>query len=337
MASDNKKAGWLGNILADRIILTAILACAMIVAMGLVRSDSEDSGIAEGSFWRMKASWQGWADIVIPGDSRVYRAISPEEMNAAAETKTIQKLRIANYGFSGGGFDREYLDAIERVLDVDGARVIVLGITPHSLTDKAVKENGFIESRKNWNGEKNYDPPEGSDYDGFFARMTIKKFWRTIRMKKPDRFYPNCYHKDGWISGTRVPHSPEKALKPFADVFSKHKVSTDIEDEVFQAVKRWKTSGITVAAFRVPTCEAMVELENRTSGFDEQRFIRKFTAVGGVWIALDQTAYKSYDASHLHSNMPHNNGFPDSEHFLYGAEKLSRDLADALIEKGLWK
>jgi hypothetical protein len=35
------------------------------------------------------------------------------------------------------------------------------------------------------------------------------------------------------------------------------------------------------------------------SGFDEKTFVVRFEAAGGIWLNLDQTAYHTYDGSHL--------------------------------------
>ena len=43
----------------------------------------------------------------------------------------------------------------------------------------------------------------------------------------------------------------------------------------------------------------MVDLENKMSGFNENKFINKLQNNGGIWISINQTKYISYDGSHL--------------------------------------
>ena len=43
----------------------------------------------------------------------------------------------------------------------------------------------------------------------------------------------------------------------------------------------------------------MIKLEQELSGFDEAAFVQAFVAAGGVWLPTDQTAYLTFDDSHL--------------------------------------
>jgi hypothetical protein len=81
----------------------------------------------------------------------------------------------------------------------------------------------------------------------------------------------------------------------------------------------WNSRGIDVYAFRVPSSQAMVELENQMSGFDEAAFVEQFTSAGGIWFSIPLEPYHSFDGSHLTKQ---------------AALKLSADLA-TLIRKSL--
>ena len=70
--------------------------------------------------------------------------------------------------------------------------------------------------------------------------------------------------------------------------------------------------------FRPPTTPAMLDLEERLSGFDEARFARRFEEAGGSWVALAREGWRSYDGSHLHED---------------SARRLSDELARAIAQR----
>ena len=80
-------------------------------------------------FWYKKTFAPNDQDILLVGDSRVYRGLSPAAMAAV-----LKGSKILNFGYSSAGFEPFFLDAAVKKLSAKGKRILVLGVTPHSLT-----------------------------------------------------------------------------------------------------------------------------------------------------------------------------------------------------------
>jgi hypothetical protein len=281
--------------LRERLLAVAVLVVGIIFAVGSLRH-SDTTGMHPDVYWAMKAGWRHCADTVVAGDSRVYRAIAPQAIGAA-----LPAHRVLNYGFSSVAYTPDYLDAIEQVLDpAAGRRRIVLGITPYSLTPKAARQNRFKEER--------HKPALSALTGAFFGELggrflepvpLNEKFLDSFRVRKGPRYLQE-FRADGWVASRRVPEDVRIALKPYREeAFVENRVDDALVNVLLRRVEAWTAAGIPVYGFRPPTTTAMLELEAKRSGFDEAAFVAGFRRAGGRWIALGQTAYRSYDGSHL--------------------------------------
>jgi len=293
----------LSSACRERTLVAFCLAVIIGVAFGLWRHD-DISGMSPGTFWVMKTNWRQCADVVLAGDSRAYRGMSPEAM-----TKYLPNMRILNYGFSGAGFSDAYLSGLRELLDSDTSRkIIVLGFTPHSLTEGAARTNGFLEHIKKSHLEKKFlrfcDPVLH-----FLRPVGSKEALGMLTLGRFSTCYFQEYCHDGWVAAYKLPENATEALKAYSMIFDQGKsgpVSRDIINELIKTVARWRGKGIEVYGFRFPTSSAMMELEDKFARFDEVGFVGKFENAGGTWLALDRTGYHTYDGSHLHREAAEN-------------------------------
>jgi hypothetical protein len=219
----------------------------------------------------------------------------------------LSGLRVLNYGFSGLGYSHSYLDAINRVLDPNSARkVIVLGITPHSLTKGAARENGFTE----WVKKSSFDRVCARHFGAAFHLFRpldpgeVYRVFALFGLCNKVSYYQE-YHPDGWVASYKVPETPQEGLERYSRIFDLDRsgpVDSKNVDLLIQTVAYWRLAGIEVYGFRPPNCSEMQELENRLSKFDEEAFRTKFEEAGGVWFECKKDSYRSYDSSHLHRN-----------------------------------
>jgi len=300
----------------DRTLIALLLAGPML--LGAVRwapaapTYLVSTGVTPERFWTTKVQWGRAFDVVLAGDSRVYRGLSPAEMRPS-----LGQRRIANFGFPGCGLTRPYLEAVEALLDpARGEPTVVLGVTPHALTAHAARDNGFL-------AEMRRPLPER------YARMVlapVERFFRPIDLATtlkeaahPElRVWGNYFeelHDDGWVASRQVPEEADSALGEYRRVLEP--VSPEIVEALLETVTRWRSRAIRVFAFRPPTSPAMLDLEARRSGFEESSFVEAFERAGGVWLRLDGS-YHSYDGSHLRDD---------------AARALSRDLAAAIASR----
>jgi len=272
-----------------RMLATIMLSSALVAAT-IAFGPSDVSGVYPAKFWLDKAHWRAMADVVLAGDSRTYRALSPAHMS-----HILGNIRILNFGFASVGYSPQYLAAIQEVLDpVSPRKVVVLGVTPYSLTPKASRRNDFTENRLR---------PPRSTLDDILIPVVFRLEPMSLR-KIPLPFvgashYYEEFHPDGWVASRRVPERPGEAVGIYNGIFKGNTVDPRIQEGLVDQVGRWSRSGIRVYAFRPPTCQEMIDVENKRSGFDERALAAQFEAAGGTWLNADQTAYHTYDGSHL--------------------------------------
>lgn len=287
------------NWRVDRTAIALVLALAIGVVFSSVRYDAQQwDGLYPDSFWAAKASWRHNADVIVAGDSRVLTAISP-----AAMAQHLPGRRIVNYAFLGVGYETQYIEAIDKVLATDGPTpIIVLGVSPRSLTTGAAKQKWFGPEMKQHflqrallaNSSDILQATRPIDYADLMASLSLAQ-------PRSERMILD-YHADGWQSADMIPPDVELGLAEYETKFGDDEegpVRQEYIDQLLAAVKRWRAQGITVCGFRPPSCAQMVALENRISGFDEATFVPQFQAAGGIWLSVSQTAYASYDGSHL--------------------------------------
>ncbi|MDA7609813.1 hypothetical protein N8669_00960 [bacterium] len=320
-----------------RIRFVATLAIT-VALLGFISSrlptESKYQGGRKSQFWREKRSWSNCADIVISGDSRSYRGIIPAEMQYGNESN----LDILNFGFSAVAFTEDYLVATKEVLKDNGARIILLGITPNSLTLGAARENGFTQTSQDLAAQSVAAPAFAPILEALSpmhprsflnAVFGIQENWRTR-----DGYYQD-FQVDGSIPSTRVPEVPDSATPFYEELFSNNQVSEELIRDLLTFVSECSNSGIAVFALRVPTSEEVYNIEERESGFDQENFVKQFEFAGGEWLNIPTTGYQTYDGNHVHSNSAATLGLPRGEHYSNDAAALSRKIGKMIIPKSV--
>ena len=298
----------------ERTAVTLVVAAVLILGMGALRP-GEVTGLYVEQFWMSKTRWRRCADVVVTGDSRVGIGISPEVME-----QYLPGRRVVNYGFNANGYSSEYLRAVGDVLDpLSRRRMIVLGISPRSLTPSATGQNFF----------KVYGAVPDSEFVlvnccaellRFVEPMSFNEAIYGLFPEWKKSWHYRRYGRDGWIASSKSKIKPNQKLDNYQREFENNPVAPGLIEELFEFVRRWRGAGIEVVGFRPPSSGAMVELENRVSGFDEAAFAEAFAEAGGLWIGdLDQGGYLSFDGSHLDEG---------------AARELSGDLARKIAERG---
>jgi hypothetical protein len=284
-------------------------------------------GLPPPIFWKEKLSGLESKEIIIAGDSRVLEGVSGEVLSAY-----LGERDVVNFGFPSAGYGEEYLDAIEAIAVVPRSKVvIVLGITPHSLTSMATKANKFIDERK-------YLGVAIGWFDKFEARITSR--FERVGLPAPGVLIGKLigndtetqigpvlhrYHQMGWresfVEGKNK-DSIDATLKEYSDRFDEEVVDPATVRKLLERCSEWIRNGIMVLAFFPPTCEEMRRLEKEKSQFNMEEFRIGFSRVGGIWISVSEDNLISYDCSHL-----------DSRSALLFSERLGRSIAEAALSE----
>lgn len=200
----------------------------------------------------------------------------------------------------------------ERRLDAGGRRIIVLGVTPSSLTPRAARDEQYRQEM-NRTASEILENLYLAPFLKYFDPTTPIRFFEEIGSRKAR--FREAFYESGWIAGWKEPAGLPDPIGVFANLFTDNPVSPMLVDNVLRQTEVWTREGIRVYAFRPPTSPDMTDLEKRLSGFDEETFRQGFIRAGGVWIDVDQPGYRSYDHSHLDKD---------------SAEALSRLIAKAI-------
>lgn len=292
----------------DRCFKVFLMCILLAIPAGIFKPESPDRNqlgeISSEAFWTLKTHCPPEYDMVLVGDSRMYRDVSPKAMQTV-----LTEYRILNFGYSSGGLNPTMYRAAEQKLDPESnKKSIVLGISPHAFTLAAADNAHFLQERdrpKEFIYKKMREMNHEEDFIdhcvNFLAPTTPRDIMKAlfgIDIRLPDGSYHE-YHKDGWVASWAIPEDPTKGVKSFRHKFQKGKVSPELVTQLIQQTRSWNEQGIPVFAFRPPTTEEMVAVENELGGFDEESFVRRFEEVGGIWFDLDPERYHSYDGSHL--------------------------------------
>lgn len=267
---------------AHALVATAIVVCAIAFTRPV------SHGINEETFWAMKRTASP-ADVVLAGDSRVYRGLSPGAMESQLPGRSV-----VNFAFSSNGYSAAYLREVENRLATKGpGGVVVLGISPFTLTPRSATETNFIELMRK---------PEREVRLSLMLRTLTMRFESvtTVKPTLEHAAYRQVFHEDGWAESRLTPPTPEYALTSYRTLFDGNRVDEGMLKNLLAQVEAWRRQGIRVYAFRPPTTAAMSDLENRLSGYPEAHVSERFEAAGGKWIDIPQTdVYECYDGSHI--------------------------------------
>lgn len=282
-----------------RAIPSVPLALAMtlvvVACVAVVRTDKRLAS-APPWYWRLKLEWEHEAQIVLAGDSRVYRGLAPGVFEHELRGRCL------NFGFSGTGYEPRYLAAIERVLRTDGARpIIVLGVTAWSLTPRAALANGYLEAEKEYRQNK-FPARWRSRLDVIWIaldRVDIEtRFGHELINRAPAENYLQDFRLDGWVASDFRKREPERGFAVAMKDHENNLVDYLLLEQLASKVREWREKGYMVFAFNPPGDVEADKIVADVSGFDEKRVAGELRAAGAHWIDA-AGSFTSYDGVHL--------------------------------------
>ncbi|PCJ57473.1 MAG: hypothetical protein COA79_15695 [Planctomycetota bacterium] len=241
-------------------------------------------------------NWDHSINFITIGDSRTLLGIDP--INVI--NKYDIKLQGANFGFNSVAFSKKYLLAAENKLVYKGKRIILLGISPLSLSPNSFNSNAFKNFSKCSNATRLYEFILSKKR---FAFTTLKKT-EIQHILSGCKWRPNLeitIQNSGWTPAIWKGAADDRAnLLEYQNKFNLGKIESKRIDLLINIISSWHDKGIKIFGFRPPVTKKMYDLENELSGFDEISFIEKFKNAGGNWIQIPPYGkYHCYDGSHI--------------------------------------
>lgn len=281
-------------MLNKKVILTLLIAIFACSIIGLLFFEPDSEDLREQMF-AYKVHADKKYDLVVAGDSRIYRGVSTDIIGTQLGKTSI------NLGFSSGGYSQTMYDLIDKRLQKKNGNVIILGVSPLSLTDQAI-ENGHIKRLNALKREEIIEYLYLNTLINLFAPTTPRFLWNAIAGNEAndDNYIQEVNIKEGWVkSDYKIPYQNE-ALDSYYKTFTSTKISRQAIDNLYSQIRKWVDKGFLVYGFEPPSSANMEELERHYSEFNDFEFAEGFIEAGGKWITFDDT-YTSFDGSHLDS------------------------------------
>lgn len=247
--------------------------------------EREESESAKQNLWTSKTHASNNQDIVVYGDSRVYRGFSTEHFIGN------KSLSCHNFGYSSASYSQLMLEFCERQLASKSSGTFVFGVTPHAFTKSAISDEHF---------KQEFDRSE-LDVKTRLAKTEVLQYFDPITANDFLGLSneTESFHPDGWISKSNVKFDTLAGLKSYTKTFSKTKIDPATYSNFFKFVKEQVQKGRKIYAYRPPTMVSMDALEEEQTSFRFDDFIHKFESAGGKWIDVPRSKYETYDGSHL--------------------------------------
>jgi hypothetical protein len=233
-------------------------------------------------------------DLVIVGDSRALRDVSP----AAMKTR-LGATRIFNFAFHAGGMNDEIFSAAEELFAPDAERKAII-LAPTALSFMAFKQaNSQFHEYLGKPRDVVWEYTRVLGLVRWFQPISPGLIFRNAIGDKPARVLEQDYHEDGWIATNQTPHDDVADLDLPRQRVTGHRVAEEQIAAVMERTRQWRRQGIEVYAFFPPAYAPRVAMEDSVLGFDRERFIAEFRQSGGIWLDVGTQGFESYDGSHL--------------------------------------
>lgn len=297
-----------------KIIYALVIASILfLVAKAIFPSAEGNKKYEEKQFWLKKTFGEEKADVVIGGDSRVYRGVSTNSLSKGLGGN----LTSLNLGYSSAGYSNEYFDFLLSRMKKKETPILILGITPHSLTKEAAKNEDYNQYKK-MTAFQRFEGLYLSELKKVFTLHNPKEIVEILFVKRSQREgYFQDFTEGGWVGSYEIPNDSTSAIESYKKTFGKYQVSESVTEAFLKRVEKIRKSGVQVIAFRLPTTDQMEQLEDSISGFNEDYIKEQLESYGCVWLEFQNKGYRSYDGSHLHFK---------------SAEKLSEELGNRVMK-----
>ncbi len=275
------------------IWITLAIAATLVTALSFVLPKDAEKYLGE-LFWTRKTFAPAKYNVVIMGDSRVYRGLSPEIMESH-----LPGLKVLNFAFSNGGLNQTMFVAAEKKLaQNDKPKVIVMGISANAISGYSAVNQQYVQEL-NRPREEIFERIYFNPLRYWFSATSPEKLKNHFSETKETAFYRNKYFMNGYVESEKFSADTMEAIPSYTKDFTNYKVTPENLSDLFKQVKKWTDSGIIVAGFVPPVSQPMQMLEDTLGLFDETAIKTGFEKSDGHWINLEPTRYKTYDGSHL--------------------------------------
>ncbi len=277
----------------DPTMWALIATLALVALIASIRWDPR-LAVVRPLFFESKLAWApGSSDVVLAGDSRVYRGLAPTEF-ASGST-------VLNFGFSSVRLDETYLKRAASLLRPKGT--LIIGLSALSFTHS--KRDGFDEA------VERAAKRSGSDRVRAMIDSVLRERLRPValglvlgsdddRAEATEEEYIERFFDDGFVGSDYMVRQPTRALGPYRESLERGLTADPaMIDDMVRGIAALEARGTRVVCLRMPSSPEMMSLEDAYAGVDWERLARELESVGAEWLRFDVSGFESYDGSHL--------------------------------------
>ena len=281
----------------NKLLLTPVLLLVIVMIISQLGSPKY-SKVTEELFWLEKVYSDNKNAIVIGGDSRVSRGVSPECLIEGLQNK--DSLTCQNFGFHSAGYSQEYLDFLFSKLDFskNDPPVLLLGITPNSLTENARRNTQL----KQYQTFDNLEKDKLQTFDFLYSLISpfrTKEVLRSIFNIDAPEEVTITYHQDGWEEVYFTKIDSNIAFESYNEIFTDNEVINNSVMEFIINLKEIKKKNVKIVLFKPPTSFSIDFIEDQKSKFDELLFIDELSKIDVHYYEFDKKNFTCSDGSHL--------------------------------------
>lgn len=229
-------------------------------------------------------------DVVLIGDSRVYRGIDPEVLDS------ITGLKAFNFGFSSASPDSFLISKALRLLDPKGPKIIVLGVSANSFLS-ASTFNEHYKMIEAWSYKDKWMKSNLYPHLGCFDNRGLSDLYKAY---KGEYYYETFHLNSGYAESRKVPLDSNAALPAYKKQFQTEKYSHEKAMAFKRHVMNLRNMGYKVLLLRMPVTHEMLRLEDQATDDAIPKLLKDMSMLGiEVFEAIDFHNLCSYDGSHL--------------------------------------
>ena len=270
-----------------------LMAAVLVTALSFVLPKDSEKYLGE-LFWSRKTFAPAKYNVVLMGDSRVYRGLSPEIIELH-----LPGLKVLNFAYSNGGLNQTMYEAAEKKLAQNKKpKIIVLGISTNTITAYSAGNQQYLQELTRPREEvleRIYLNP----LRYWFSATSPEKIKQHFTNSEENAYYRNKYFMNGYVESEKFPVDTMEAIPSYTKDFNNYKVEPENMEALFNQVLQWTKEGIVVIGFTPPVSQPMQMLEDTLGLFNETAIKAGIEKASGHWIDLNPANYKTYDGSHL--------------------------------------
>ena len=203
------------------------MAAGLVARLSFIVPKNAEKYLSE-VFWSRKTYAQADYDVVILGDSRTYRGLSP-----AIIESHFPGLKVLNFAYSNGGLNPTMFAAGEyKLARNEKPKIILLGVSANTVTGYSAPNTQYLQeiSRPR---EELIERLYLNPVQYWFSATSPEKLKEHFSVKKETAYYKHKYFMNGYVESDKFPIDTLEAIPSYTKDFTHYKVEPEYLETLF--------------------------------------------------------------------------------------------------------